>query len=102
MMKDRSEKTNTQKSLFSGITLVCLIIGSVLLYSSLKLVQAGEAREGYSSFNIGLSVMVAVLLSGVVTGQIALARGEKPLVLPVLALLLNGAIFIAVVILIPR
>ena len=88
--------------LFSGIAGVCALIGALLLRYILAGVGEGEALAGYSRFSVGLSFLVALELTGLVTGQIGLIRGEKPAALPVLALLLNGVIFVSAFLFIPR
>ena len=65
-------------------------------------IDQGETLDGYSSLGILLSFIVALMLSGLVSGQIGLIRGEKPAALPVLALIINGIMFIAVIVNIPR
>ena len=91
-----------RKLLFTAISGFCVLVSSLLLRTTLSRVDQGEALAGYSGLSIGFSFLVALVLTGLITGQIGLIRGEKPLVLPILALLLNGIIFIAAVVLIPR
>ena len=91
-----------RKPLFSGIAMVCLLIGAFLAWAALGRFDAGETIDGYGDLGITLSFLVALLLSGLITGQIGLVRGEKPVALPILALLLNGAIFITVIVHLPR
>lgn len=91
-----------RKPLFSGIALVTLLVSLVLARSAATKIDAGESFSGYSSLTLTISFLVALLLSGLVTGQIGLIRGERPLPLPIAALLLNGVVFIAVILHIPR
>jgi len=65
-------------------------------------INQGETLNGYGSLGILLSFIVALMLSGLVSGQMGLIRGEKPAALPVLALIINGIMFIAVIVNIPR
>jgi len=90
------------KPLFSAIAFVCLFLGLILTYLMSSRIDQGETLGGYSSLGILLSFIVALMLSGLVSGQIGLIRGEKPAALPVLALIINGIMFIAVIVNIPR
>jgi len=99
-MKDSIDRNH--KPLFTGIAGLCVVISGLLLRNTLARVDAGEAVSGYSGLSIGFSFLVALVLAGLITGQIGLIRGEKPRALPILALLLNGIIFIAASVLIPR
>jgi len=87
--------------LFSSIALLCVVVSAILLVNRLGSTTE-DIQAGYNSFNVGLSFMVALVLSGMITGQIGLIRGEKPVILPVMALALNGLVFIAAVVLFPR
>ena len=87
---------------FQLIAFACLCLGLILTYVMSSRINQGETLNGYSSLGILLSFIVALMLSGLVTGQIGLIRGEKPVALPVLALLINGMMFIAVIVNIPR
>ena len=91
-----------RKPLFSAIAFVCLFLGLILTYLMSSRIDQGETLDGYSSLGILLSFIVALMLSGLVSGQIGLIRGEKPVALPVLALIINGIMFIAVIVNIPR
>ena len=93
---------NKRKPLFSVIAFACLCLGLILTYVMSSRINQGETLNGYGSLGILLSFIVALMLSGLVTGQIGLIRGEKPVALPVLALLINGMMFIAVIVNIPR
>jgi hypothetical protein len=78
-----------------GTALIAVILMTTLDTSS-------DGPKGYGPGSLATSFMIALLLSGLITGQIGLIRGEKPRVLPILALLLNGSIFVAALILFPR
>ncbi len=91
-----------RKLLFTAIAGFCVLVSGLLLRTTLSRVGQGEVLAGYSGLSIGFSFLVALVLTGLITGQIGLIRGEKPLVLPILALLLNGIVFIAAIALIPR
>ena len=98
-----SDKKSAPRSpLFSGIAILCLLISLLLAWFAAGRMDEGESMVGYGGLGITVSFMVALLLSGLVTGQIGLVRGEKPIAIPVLALLLNGVIFIAVITHLPR
>ena len=96
------ELPKKRKPLFSAIAFACVFIGLILNYAMSSKINQGDTLEGYSSLGIVLSFMVALVLSGLVTGQIGLIRGEKPIALPILALIFNGIMFIAVIVTIPR
>ncbi len=94
--------TRKRKPPFSIIAFVCLFLGLILTYVMSLRIDHRETLDAYSSLGILLSFIVALMLSGLVTGQIGLIRGEKPVTLPVVALLINGMMFIAVIVNIPR
>jgi len=96
------QKPVKPKPLFSGIAIGSMLASSLLIWLSGPQLGQGQTVAGYSSLAVTLSFIVALLLSGLVTGQIGLIRGEKPLALPIVALILNAGIFIAVVIYMPR
>ena len=79
-----------------------MLVAALLLWLAGDRVDAGATLDGYSSFAVMVSFMVALALSGLITGQIALVRGERPIALPILALFLNAVVFILVIIHIPR
>lgn len=91
-----------RKPVFSAIAMTSMLVSLLLIRLANTRIDQGESIAGYSILAVMVSFIVALLLSGLVTGQIGLIRGEKPLALPVLALLLNGCLFIAVVINLPR
>ena len=91
-----------RKPLFAAIAIGCALLAGTLTVAASRRMVAGETLDGYSTFSVMISCMVAMSLSGLITGQIGLIRGEKPLVMPILALVLNGAIFILIVTHIPR
>lgn len=96
------QKPLKQKPLCSVTSTLCLIIALILARSVAIKLDQGETLIGYSSLGITTSFLVALLLSGLVTGMIALARGEKPFVFPLLVLLSNSVLFFAVILHIPR
>ena len=87
-----------KKTLFSFFTSACLIVCLPLANRLHTLIGNGETLDGYGSLGLTLSLMVVLLLCGVIFGQIALFRGERPLLLPLLALLLNAGFLIALLI----
>ena len=91
-----------QKPLCSIISTLFLVIALILARSVAIKLDQGETLIGYSSLGILTSFLVALILSSLVTGMIALIRGEKPLVFPLLALLSNSVLFFAVILNIPR
>ena len=91
-----------RKPLFSGIAGICLLISALLLRNAMSAFEQGATIGGYNSLSISFSLMVALVLTGLVTGQIGLIRGEKPVALPILALLLNGVIFMTAIVIFPR
>jgi len=94
-------KLTRRNPLFSSIALFCVLAGGLLLWRSLGQASAGENLDGYSSFSVAFSFLVALTLTGLVTGQIGLIRGEKPAALAILALLFNALVFLSAIILIP-
>ena len=95
-------KPAKRKVLFSSIAAACLLISLLLGRAASTRLDAGEALEGYGQLGIMISFLVALSLSGLVTSQIGLFRGEKPLAFPLLTLVLNAAVFFAVILHIPR
>jgi hypothetical protein len=91
-----------RKSLFSAVACFCALVSALLLRFVNTQVGQGGNLVGYSSFSIMVSFLAVFALTGLVTGQIGLIRGEKPLVIPVLALLLNGVIFVTAILIVPR
>jgi hypothetical protein len=91
-----------QKPLCSIISTACLLIGFILARSVAIKVNQGETLAEYSSLGVSISFLVALLLSGLVTGLIGLIRGEKPFAFPLLMLLFNSLLFFAVILQIPR
>lgn len=57
---------------------------------------------GYGGLSIVISLMVVLLLSGIILGQIALFRGEKPVALPSAALTLNVIALVYLLFNLPR
>lgn len=90
-----------RKPLFAGLAMACALAGLLLSLLAAARFNAGETLNGYGELGITVSFLVALLLSGLITGQIGLIRGERPIALPILALLMNGGIFIAVVVQLP-
>lgn len=88
--------------LFSAIAGCCAVLSALLLRSVMTRSGQGEILSGYSGFSIMVSCLVALTLAGLVSGQIGLIRGEKPLAISLLALVLNGAIFITAIVVVPR
>ena len=80
-----------KKPLFTGISSACVLLALILLFSVSGRMNEGEAVQGYSGLGISVSFTVALLLSGIILGQIALFRGEKPALLAFFVLLLNIA-----------
>lgn len=95
-------RPDKRKPLFAGIAMACALAGLLLSRMAGARFGSGEALEGYGSLGLTVSFLVALLLSGLIMGQIGLIRGERPLALPVLALLLNGAIFVMAIITLAR
>jgi hypothetical protein len=82
------------KRLFSILALTCLFICLPVARIASNRIDQGENLLGYGGLGIAISIMVAMLLSGVIFGQIALFRGEKPKALPISALVLNVLAFL--------
>ncbi len=101
MEEKKQQLPGKRKPLFTAVSFACLLPGFTLTFIMSSKIDHGETLAGYSSLGILLSYTVALVLSGLVTGQIGLIRGEKPLALPVLALIINGIMFIAVIVNIP-
>lgn len=85
-----------KKPLFTVIAVGCLLVASILFYLFFGQINGGETLNGYGGLGISLSFTTALLLNGVILGQIALFRGEKPAAFPALVLACNlaGAIFL--------
>ena len=81
------------KRLFSILALTCLLICLPAARIASSRIDQGEDLLGYGGLGIAISIMVAMLLTGVIFGQIALFRGEKPRALPISALVLNVLAF---------
>lgn len=95
-------KPVNRKPLFSAIAIGSMLASGLLIWMSGSQMDQGDTLAGYSPLAVTISFIVALLLSGLVTGQIGLIRGEKPMALPIIALLLNAGIFIAVIVHMPR
>jgi hypothetical protein len=95
---DSAEQTGGEekqpKRLFSILALACLLICLPAARVAYSRIDQGEDLLGYGGLGIAISIMVAMLLSGVIFGQIALFRGEKPRALPLSALVLNVLAFL--------
>lgn len=96
------EQPVNSKPLFSGIAGFCVLLSGLLLRNVMAGIDSGEDLAGYSGFSVSVSFLVALVLTGLVTGQIGLIRGEKPVAITVLALLLNGVIFVTAILIVPR
>ena len=88
-----SEEETQPKRLFSILALACLLICLPAARIASNRIDQGEDLLGYGGLGIAISIMVAMLLTGVIFGQIALFRGEKPKALPITALVLNVLAF---------
>jgi len=97
-----NKTTGKPKRLFSSLALACLLISAPLARSAASRLAQGQAMVGYGGLSLVISAMVALLLSGLILGQIALFRGEKPRVFPAAVLILNAAAFLFLVIHMPR
>ena len=91
-----------QKPICSFVSIGCLLIGLILARSVAIKINQGETLTEYGSLGISTSFLVALLLTGFVTGLVGLIRGEKPFVLPLLVLLFNTILFFAVILNLPR
>jgi len=87
-MNETSDLMN-KKPLFSGIASACLLLAMIIFYFASGRLSQNEVIPGYGDLGISASFAVALLLSGVILGQIALFRGEKPVIFPALVLLMN-------------
>ena len=88
-----SEEETQPKRMFSILALACLLICLPAARIASNRIDQGEDLLGYGGLGIAISIMVAMLLTGVIFGQIALFRGEKPKALPITALVLNVLAF---------
>lgn len=93
---------SSKKPLFSIFSSAAALIAVVLMLMLDTHIRQGEDLRGYGPGSLASSFMIALLLSGMITGQIGLIRGEKPAAIPILALFVNGVIFITAIILFPR
>jgi hypothetical protein len=91
-----------QTPICSIVSSACLLIGLILARSVAIKIDQGETLAEYSNLGITTSFLVALLLTGLVTGLIGLIRGEKPFAFPLLVLLFNSMLFFAVILHLPR
>ena len=96
-----TEEGSQPKHLFSFLALACLLICLPVARIAANRIDQGEDLLSYGGLGIAISIMVAMLLSGVIFGQIALFRGEKPKALPLSALVLNVLAFLFLLINMP-
>lgn len=95
---NKTSVNESKKPLFSGIAAGSLLLAVIIFYFASGRLSQEEIVPGYGDLGILASFAIALLLSGVIFGQIALFRGEKPVIFPALVLMLNiaGIVFLLI------
>ena len=96
-----ADEEKQPKRLFSILALTGLLICLPLARTASNRIDQGEDLLGYGGLGVAISIMAAMLLTGLIFGQIALFRGEKPIALPISALVLNACAFLFLLINMP-